>query len=112
MLTIQAGDVISHSIKLDVSVGVSSPPPPIQNFSRFGQCQNHQAKCYSRLQQFPCFEGSVQTGNHPVWEDSARSQKSTHSQVQDLHDGSVHFGQAHTASEVNEQLFQSRRNTM
>lgn len=27
MLTMQAGDVISHSIKLDVSVGVSSPPP-------------------------------------------------------------------------------------
>lgn len=111
MLTIQACDVISHSIKLDVSVGVPLLPL-IQNFSRFSQCQNHQAKCYSRLQQFPCFEGSAQTGNHPVSEDSARSQKSTHTQVQDLRDGSRCFSQAQAASEVNEQLFPQRRTTM
>lgn len=32
MLTIQAGDVISHSIKLDVSVRVFSPPPQSRTF--------------------------------------------------------------------------------
>lgn len=56
----------------------------IQNFSKFGQGLSHQAKCYFQLPWLPCFASSAQTGNHPVWEDSVRSPKSTYTQVQDL----------------------------
>lgn len=68
-----------------------SLPLQIQNFSKFGQCLSHQAKCYFQLHWLPCFASSAQTGNHPVWEDSVRSPKSTHTQVQDLQGSKAMF---------------------
>lgn len=93
--------------------GVLFPPhPQIQNVSRFGQCPSPQTKCYFQPRELPCFASSAQTGNHPVWEDSLRSQRAHTLRCKTLTAPS-HVPVSHQASLENKQsLFPQRMDTI